>query len=470
MDNGVGKQTVLLIGHGSRDPEAVEEYKLLAGDLAERLDIDVIPCFLEFADPPIVEGIRTCVERGVNEIVALPLFLGPAGHQKNDVPTIINWAKVQWPGIKFKYGVPVGAQHHIAKVLESRVTAVLGADAAVEKQRETAVVVVGRGSRDPDSNGEVARLSRLLFEGREYGWVETAYFSLTGPRVVETIGRCKALGAKRVVVVPYLLFTGKIDKAIHRQAGEAADEFGIKTDVTPYLYPHADLIEAIVTRYEETVDGTARMTCDLCKYRRQMTGFEGEFGMDQMSDHGHGLRGVPHSHGDLDALLPPRYRGDSGNGVTAEPMGAAGLKYDADGRVAWNEIWTDFCDLALAGGPPHRGELLEPINPTIIEGNEEAYSEVLDELERGIQMVMGKTIDRSTLGWLGVECDSEEMALWLLRAIIVENVMVRREDKTLYFPVSPEYQLEKEIKNIVTVIAKTNHYWDEHLASQGESN
>ena len=72
-------------------------------------------------------------------------------------------------------------------------------------------------------------------------------------------------------------------------------------------------------------------------------------------------------------------------------------------------------------------------------------------------------MDRSTPGWLGVECDSEEMALWLLRAIIVENVMVRREDKTLYFPVSPEYQLETEIKNIVTVIAKTNHYWDEHV-------
>ena len=58
------------------------------------------------------------------------------------------------------------------------------------------------------------------------------------------------------------------------------------------------------------------------------------------------------------------------------------------------------------------------------------------------------------------------MAIWLLRAIIVENVMVRREDKVLYFPVSPEYQLEKEIKNIVTVIAKTNHYWDEHLAEK----
>ena len=68
MMNDMTKQTVLLIGHGSRDPEAVEEYKLLAADLAVRLQVDVVPCFLEFADPPIVEGIRTCVERGVNEL------------------------------------------------------------------------------------------------------------------------------------------------------------------------------------------------------------------------------------------------------------------------------------------------------------------------------------------------------------------------------------------------------------------
>jgi hypothetical protein len=41
-------------------------------------------------------------------------------------------------------------------------------------------------------------------------------------------------------------------------------------------------------------------------------------------------------------------------------MDAAGLKFDQNGQAAWNEIWADFCDLALAGGSPHRGTLLEP--------------------------------------------------------------------------------------------------------------
>ncbi|GAB5491854.1 MAG: hypothetical protein Phog2KO_20690 [Phototrophicaceae bacterium] len=164
-------------------------------------------------------------------------------------------------------------------------------------------------------------------------------------------------------------------------------------------------------------------------------------------------------------LLPPRYQGQV---PSAAPMGAAGLVYDENGNPAWNEIWTDFCDLALAGGPPHRGSLLEPGDPKLIEKNPEAYEKVLQELERGIRMVTDQeTIRPEFGGWIGMVCDSEDMALWLLRAIVVENISVRREDNILYFPAGADFRLQKEIKNVVTVVAKTNHYWQEHLESLG---
>jgi cation diffusion facilitator family transporter len=163
-------------------------------------------------------------------------------------------------------------------------------------------------------------------------------------------------------------------------------------------------------------------------------------------------------------ILPPRYQLTT---PSAAPMGAAALKYDAEGRPAWNEIWTDFCDLALAGGPPHRGTLLEPVNPEVALADPEGYERVLDETERGIQMVTGLEVVRSTSpGWIGMKCDSEAMALWLIRAITVENVSVRREGSVLYFPASPDFRLEKEIKNIITVIAKTSHYWKEHASAE----
>lgn len=173
----------------------------------------------------------------------------------------------------------------------------------------------------------------------------------------------------------------------------------------------------------------------------------------------------PHSHAinklPLD-MLPLRHQME--NNVSAAPMGAADLVYDDDGNVAWNEIWGDFCDLALAGGPPHRGTLLEPVNPETVINNPENYARVLRELKRGIEMITGlQVVQSSSPGWIGMECSSEAMALWLLRAIVVENVSVRREDKVLFFPAGPDFRLEHEIKNVITVIAKTNHYWQEHI-------
>jgi len=44
--------------------------------------------------------------------------------------------------------------------------------------------------------------------------------------------------------------------------------------------------------------------------------------------------------------------------------------------------------------------------------------------------------------------------------------MVRREDTILYLPAAPHFTLAGEVKNVVTVVAKTVHYWVEHSALQ----
>jgi sirohydrochlorin cobaltochelatase len=58
------------------------------------------------------------------------------------------------------------------------------------------------------------------------------------------------------------------------------------------------------------------------------------------------------------------------------------------------------------------------------------------------------------------------MAIWLMRAIVVENVMVRREGSVLFLPAGSRFTLEDEIKNVVTAVAKTHHYWTEHVAAR----
>src|SRR6266702_2463698 len=161
-------------------------------------------------------------------------------------------------------------------------------------------------------------------------------------------------------------------------------------------------------------------------------------------------------------ILPPRYR--NGKVVSAVPMGTAPMRYTEEGQVAWDEMWTDFCDLALAGGPPHRDTLLEPVPPDEVKADLENYECVISEIERGWRLVTGlPTVRSEKLGWVGLQCKDEEMALWILRAIVVENVCVRREGNVLYLPAGPGFRLDKEIKNVITVVAKTHHYWTEHI-------
>jgi hypothetical protein len=150
-------------------------------------------------------------------------------------------------------------------------------------------------------------------------------------------------------------------------------------------------------------------------------------------------------------------------------MGSAGLKYGEDGLVAWNEMWASFCDLAMAGGPPHRGALLEPATAEAIAVAPEAYRRVVDEIARGISLVTrlplhSKSEDQP--GWVSLQCASIGMAGWLVRAIVMENVMARHEDKILQLPAGPDFRIGKEIKNVVTVTAKTCHYWTDHMSAE----
>ena len=464
---------LLLIGHGSRDAEAIAEYNHFAEQLGHQLKLPVTSCFLEFAEPPIVAGIQACVEAGARRVVALPLFLGPAGHQKNDVPAIINWAKQEWPQLQIDYGTPLGPQPQIIEGLADRAAATLAASERDIPTQETALIVVGRGSRDPDSNSDVAKIARLLWEGRGYGWVEPAFYALTEPSIESVIERCVKLGAKRIISLPFLLFTGLIRTRLDNKVLATRRLYpGVEILTAEHLSNHPGVTAAVRYRYEQVLDGSAAMTCDLCKYRHQFIGFENEFGLPQRSDHAHGLRGVPHSHGpnggdydqQINALLPPQYQ--NGGQPSAAPMGAAELKFGADGQVAWDQMWTDFCDLALAGGAPHRGDLLEPVLPDAVVADPAGTANVLAELERGIRLVSGLEIVPSrSPGWVGVACRDEAMALWMLRAIIVENICVRREGTVLYLPAGPGFRLEQEIKNVITAVAKTHHYWTEHIAN-----
>ncbi len=246
--------------------------------------------------------------------------------------------------------------------------------------------------------------------------------------------------------MPHLLFAGRTYRRLAEQARAGAKASGVAVVLARPLDPHPALLPAIVRRYVEALLD-ARVVQEL----RQA--------------HAHDGASLADVEARMAALLPPRYR-DPGVSVSSAPMGAAAVQRDPDGRVAWDVMWQGFCELALAGGPPHRGTLLEPVSREEVLADPEGYHAVLEELARGIRMITGLDIvDDGPPGWIGIACASETMAVWLLRAIVVENVMARREGAVLYLPAGPRFALDGEIRNVVTAVAKTHHYWTQHAAS-----
>lgn len=168
----------------------------------------------------------------------------------------------------------------------------------------------------------------------------------------------------------------------------------------------------------------------------------------------------------IKALLPPRYH-NCYEDVSPASMGSASLRYGPDGRVAWDEIWTSFCQLALAGGPPHRGSLLEPAARAEVTAEPRLYQQVVEEIGRGVWLTTElNVLPLQAPGWVGVVCHAEAMAGWLTQAIVAENVSARQDGRLLLVPAGPQYQLAREIKNVVTAVAKTTHYWTGHISEE----
>ncbi len=147
-------------------------------------------------------------------------------------------------------------------------------------------------------------------------------------------------------------------------------------------------------------------------------------------------------------------------------MASAPFAYKDDGRPDWGSMWKGFCELALYGGPPHRGpeaalEVPQAGTGAIVE------NEMVEELIRGIDETTGLRATPAPGGWLRVECDSKRMAAWLCATIILENVDARMEGTYLFVPGDQGFELKDEVKSVITVVAKSNHYWQEHIANEG---
>lgn len=260
------QRPLLMIGHGTRDIDGKQAF-LDFVEAYQALDTSrlVIPCFLELTEPLIQEGIDRCVAEGFREMTALPFLLFAARHTKFDVTNALDQAKERYPFLKFHYGRHFGNTPLLLDLWRSRLAQL---DTETIPPEETVLLIVGRGSSDPDANSDVYKFSRLLWEGSHYRTVETCFIGITHPRLEAGFERARLYRPKRIIVLPHFLFTGALVKKIFQISAQQQEQYpDIEIINLPEIGFAPELFSIVREREIESQLGQTQMNCEMCKFR-----------------------------------------------------------------------------------------------------------------------------------------------------------------------------------------------------------
>jgi sirohydrochlorin cobaltochelatase len=293
------QRPLLAIGHGTKNERGRQTF-LDFVETYQQLDTSrpVIPCFLELTEPTIQQGVEACIAQGYTEISALPILLFAARHNKFDVTNELDRARSPYPQLSFSYGRHFGITPKIIELWRDRLVEL---DTPINNPRnisraDTVLLFVGRGSSDPDANGDVCKLARIMWEGSGYKTVETCFIGISHPRLDEGFLRAYLYQAKRIIVLPYFLFTGTLMEKIFEITAQQQEQYpDLDFACLPEMGIAPQLLQVIREREIEAQLGQVAMNCEMCKFRLAAVDGGDEHGHHH---HEHGHHHHHHDHSD----------------------------------------------------------------------------------------------------------------------------------------------------------------------------
>lgn len=244
--------------------------------------------FLEMTDPPAGPVIDSLVERGCTSVTALPLVLLGAGHAKSDVPAVVLDARWRHPGVEIRLGGPLGVSRLAVELLAGAVSAAGGAGLPL--------LVLARGTSDPDANGDAFKAARLVGEWTASPFVQVGFSGVTGPAVIEAAEVFARLGHRRVAVAWWYLCYGRLIERGRQELARFSADTGVEIVDAGYLGPDPRLVPLILDRYREAQAGTVWVNCDACAYRAPWPGLEDRVGQPVGVGHSHLAEAHRHGH------------------------------------------------------------------------------------------------------------------------------------------------------------------------------
>jgi sirohydrochlorin ferrochelatase len=246
--------SLVAIAHGSRDPRAGATVAELLAAARTRAGarglagLEARGAFLGHAPPAPLQVLTAMSGGGERDVVVLPLLLTAAYHSGTDIPELLAEAAGGLPGLRIRYGEPLGPHAGLVGALERRLTEA-GHDPG-EDPAGTAVVLASAGSSQPAANASIARIASGWQAARGWLAVRPAYASAAAPTPAEAVADLLRDGARRVVVASYLLAPGLFADRI-RACALAAGAVAVSAP----LGAADEVADVLLDRYQEAAAG-----------------------------------------------------------------------------------------------------------------------------------------------------------------------------------------------------------------------
>ncbi|MGE7184425.1 sirohydrochlorin chelatase [Peribacillus sp. NPDC006672] len=240
-------EAILYICHGSRVKEAsAQAIDFIKVCMAAQPNSIQEYCFLELETPTIEDAYERCVQKGAKKIIAIPVLLLTAVHAKYDIPVILNKMKKRFPAVDLRYGRPIGVSDKMVDILVERLE-----ETKERVAEDSLLLLVGRGSSDPDVKRDLGRLADLLSNRFPKSRVQECYLTAASPSFEEALDFAEESRPNQVFIIPYLLFTGILMKSIETRLKKIQKKERQKIILCRYLGYHPKIEYAISERIHE---------------------------------------------------------------------------------------------------------------------------------------------------------------------------------------------------------------------------
>ncbi|MCM3765495.1 sirohydrochlorin chelatase [Neobacillus niacini] len=236
-------KAILYVGHGTRSKTGAAEARSFVQRVMERIHLPIQElAFLELTEPSIAEGFARCIEKGATQISVVPLFLLAAGHIKEDIPQALAALKNTYPTVKVQVKDPFGIQSGLLDGLAELIR-----ESAGDISRSDSILIVGRGSSDADLHPAFSKIAEGIRERLGTASVSVCYLAAASPRFDDGLRVIAEQTSGRVIVVPYLLFSGLLLAEVNQKVHQMQKQ-GIEILHTGQLSKHHSIEDIIIKR------------------------------------------------------------------------------------------------------------------------------------------------------------------------------------------------------------------------------